>query len=110
MAALAIGNVVLLPFPYSDLKVSSVRPAFVIQITSHGDAVVCMITTQGYGDRNIVTIPPAEQQLSKLNSPSVVRYTKLATVSPKNFCGILGSFSPEFTRAIQATLAYWIQS
>ena len=41
------GDVVVLPFPFSDLSASKKRPALVVaSIQPHGDLILCMITSQ----------------------------------------------------------------
>ena len=47
----AIGDVVLIPFPYSDLSQAKRRPALVIADVGMGDFVLCQITSRSYADR-----------------------------------------------------------
>lgn len=41
MAALAAGSVILIPFPFSDLSQSKIRPALVLADVGRGDWVLC---------------------------------------------------------------------
>jgi mRNA interferase MazF len=45
------GEVVLVPFPFSDLPQSKVRPAVCLADAGRGDWVLCQITSSPYGDR-----------------------------------------------------------
>lgn len=56
------GEVVLVPFPFSDLSQSKVRPAVCLADAGRGDWVLCQITSNPYGD-------PAET----ISSPEVKR-------------------------------------
>ena len=45
------GEVVLVPFPFSDLSQSRVRPALCLADAGRGDWVLCQITSSPYGAR-----------------------------------------------------------
>ena len=108
MEKFVVGEVVVLPFPYSDQPKRTVRPALVVQVTSHGDGLICMITTQGYGDKNIVDIPGEEQDQCNLYHAGVVRYTKLTTVAPSQASRAIGSVSASFVALVQNKIAKWL--
>lgn len=44
------GEVVLVPFPFSDLSQSKMRPAVCLADAGRGDWVLCQITSSPYGD------------------------------------------------------------
>jgi mRNA interferase MazF len=46
----ATGEVVLVPFPFSDLSQTKVRPAVSLAAAGRGDWVLCQITSSAYGD------------------------------------------------------------
>lgn len=50
MVAPTVGTVVLVPFPFSDLSHSKVRPAVCLADANRGDWVLCQITSNPYGD------------------------------------------------------------
>lgn len=50
MVSPAAGKVVLVPFPFSDLSRSKLRPAVVLADASRGDWVLCQVTGNPYGD------------------------------------------------------------
>lgn len=50
MVTPAVGGVVLVPFPFSDLSRSKVRPAVCLANAGLGDWVLCQITSSPYGD------------------------------------------------------------
>jgi hypothetical protein len=51
MGAFAAGQVVILPFPFSDLTERKYRPALVLAAAGRGDWILCHITSNAYGDR-----------------------------------------------------------
>ena len=51
MARFISGEVVVVPFPFTDLASSKVRPAVVLASLSRGDVILCQITSQAAGGR-----------------------------------------------------------
>jgi hypothetical protein len=50
------GDVVTLPFPFSDLSDSKVRPAVVLARANKSDWILCQITSNPYGDAQAIVI------------------------------------------------------
>jgi mRNA interferase MazF len=46
MESLAAGSVTLIPFPFSDLSQSKIRPALVLANAERGDWILCQITSK----------------------------------------------------------------
>ena len=59
MAAPAIGTVVLVRFPFSDLTQSKLRPALVLADVGRDDYVLCQITSNPYADPAAIEIRDA---------------------------------------------------
>ncbi len=55
------GEVVLVPFPFSDLSQSKVRPAVCLADAGRGDWVLCQITSRPYGDPAAVPLDAPER-------------------------------------------------
>ena len=79
MGLFAKGSVVLVPYPFSDLSRSKLRPALVLAGVSAGDYVLCQITTKPYESRRVVAIPSLSNSQSGLHSISYARPEKLFT-------------------------------
>lgn len=60
MVTPAKGEVVLIPFPFSDLSQTKVRPALCLADSGRGDWVLCQITSNPYGDPNAVPLEPSD--------------------------------------------------
>jgi mRNA interferase MazF len=56
MGALAVGQVVLVPFPFSDLSQAKMRPAVVLADAGRGDWILCQVTSNPYGDARVITL------------------------------------------------------
>ncbi len=50
MVTPAVGEVVLVRFPFSDLSQSKIRPAVCLADAGRGDWGLCQITSNAYGD------------------------------------------------------------
>ena len=81
MVAPATGKVVLIPFPFSDLSQSKLRPAIVLAGVGRGDWILCQVTSNPYGDP--LAIPLAEESFAQgsLRIHSFARPGKLFTAS-----------------------------
>ncbi|MEA5414748.1 type II toxin-antitoxin system PemK/MazF family toxin [Synechococcus sp. BA-132 BA5] len=90
----AIGDVVLIPFPYSDLSQAKRRPALVMADVGMGDFVLCQITSKTYADR--LAIPLAESDFAEggLKRESFVRIGKLFTANSSIVSGVAGRLNP----------------
>ncbi len=49
MARFVGGDVVVVPFPFTDLSSAKVRPALALAAFSRGDLILCQITSQATG-------------------------------------------------------------
>ena len=56
MARFVSGDVVVVPFPFTDLSSTKVRPALVLASLSRGDIILCQITSQAAGHPEAVPI------------------------------------------------------
>ena len=77
------GDVVVIPFPYSDLTNAKKRPALVLASSSLGDIILCQITSQGIKDSCSITLSDEEFVSGSLNKISNIRVNKLFTADSK---------------------------
>jgi mRNA interferase MazF len=79
MGLFAKGAVVLVPYPFSDLSRSKLRPAVILAEVSADDYILCQITTKPYETRKVISISPIRNPESGLHSMSYARTEKLFT-------------------------------
>ena len=85
------GEIVQVPFPYTDRTTRQRRPAIVISTGNlqerHGLLWVVMITSaENRGWANDIAIP--DYEATGLPSPSVIRAAKLATIEARDATGL----------------------
>src|SRR2546425_907181 len=110
---LARADVVLVPFPFTDLSTTRRRPAIVVAVDrAHSDLVLAFVSSQqiGRGELGDVSVLPAHPEfaLTGLTVPSKVRAAKLVTLSMMMVRRWLGRLGPlligELDRALVAVL------
>ena len=85
------GDIILIPFPFSDLSGTKNRPA-VILIETDEDITVAFITTQiKWSTEFDILLHPSD--LNGLKKISLIRLNKLATIDKELVIGRLGSLT-----------------
>ena len=100
MAAPAIGAVVLVRFPFSDLSRSKLRPAAVLADAGRGDYVLCQITSSPYADPDAVELRDEHFSRGGLRRTSYARPGKLFTANDALIVREVGALRPEVRRSI----------
>ena len=91
--AVARRSVVLLPFPFSDLSASKLRPALVLADAGRDDWLLCQITSKPYGDVRAVEISDADFASGGLKLMSHARPAKLFTARRSLIRSVAGELS-----------------
>ena len=79
MGGLVKGDVVVVPFPFSDLSASKKRPALVAATLTGNDVILCQITSKAKSDSYAISITTNDCASGNLNQPSNVRPNRLFT-------------------------------
>lgn len=79
MAGFVKGDVVVVPFPFSDLTHAKRRPALVVAEFVGDDLLLCQITSQRIRDNYAVTIDEDDFETGTLRQRSHVRPNRLFT-------------------------------
>jgi mRNA interferase MazF len=110
------GQMVLFPFPYTDLSRAKLRPALVLREIpgGHDDWLVCMVSSNlgqaitGFDD--VIDQSAPDFSASGLKCPSVIRAGRLLAVHASVFLGALGEISPERLEQIRSRIAEWLHN
>lgn len=89
------GDVVVTPFPYSDLSDSKKRPALVVAGLKGDDVILCQITTRAIGDDYSISIEDRDFSSGGLKKPSNVRPNRLFTADSRLILYRAGVLSQE---------------
>ncbi|HID19466.1 MAG TPA: type II toxin-antitoxin system PemK/MazF family toxin [Methanophagales archaeon] len=89
------GNVVVLPFPFSDLTKAKRRPALIIAVLEGNDLILCQITSQSIRDRYAVSIDDDEFETGTLRQRSNVRPNRIFTADRHIILYRVGHLKPE---------------
>lgn len=100
----AVGDVIVLPFPFSDLSDSKMRPAVVLAQAKQGDWILCQITSNPYGDAQAVVIDRTDFEDGMLKLKSYARPLKLFTANQQLFVSIAGKLNREKLKEIRAAI------
>jgi mRNA interferase MazF len=83
MAKFIKGDVVIVPFPFSDLTASKRRPALVISALAGDDIILCQITSQAIKDQHAISINDGDFDEGSLRQPSNARPNRLFTADSR---------------------------
>ena len=83
MAEFVKGDIVVIPFPFSDLSGSKKRPALVIKDLIGEDIVLCQITSKSIKDTYALSINETEFKDGSLPVPSNIRPNRIFTADKK---------------------------
>lgn len=100
MAAPAVGAVVLIRFPFSDLTDSKLRPAAVLANVGHGDFILCQITSNRYADSSAIELLDEHFRRGSLRRESYIRPGKLFTANSSLIVRAVGELNADMRRTI----------
>ncbi|MDI6859497.1 MAG: type II toxin-antitoxin system PemK/MazF family toxin [Methanocellales archaeon] len=104
------GEVILIPFPFTDLSTTKQRPALVISSNwfneSRNDVVLAAITSHipPKSSRDEYRLSPAEQKSADLPKPSIVKLGKIVTIDQRLIRKKLGRVPNEMMLKINECL------
>ena len=87
------GDIVVVPFPFSDLSNSKRRPAFVIRDFDGEDLLLCQITSQASKNELSIIIDDNDFSSGSLNKKSNIRPDKIFTCSENIILYKIGSLN-----------------
>ena len=91
MERLVKGDVVVLPFPYSDLSSSKKRPALIIAILEDDDIILCQITSRKRYDKYAIELKDSDFKQGKLSADSCIKPNRIFTADKSIILYKIGS-------------------
>ena len=104
------GTVVLVPFPFSDLSHTKLRPAVALAEAGRGDWILCQITSNPYSDSQAIPITPSSFAVGSLPVASYARPGKLFTAHETLVVSIAGNLQRAVLRQIIAAIVAFLQT
>jgi mRNA interferase MazF len=94
VAEFVVGDVVVVPFPFTDLQSSKRRPAIVLATFARGDLLICQITSRSESHPRAVSIGEADFISGGIDRSSVALPHRLVTVHKAVILRSAGTLTP----------------
>jgi len=98
------GDVVIIPFPFSDLTASKKRPAVIVANINSDDYIIAQITSVSRTDEYSVHLEEKDFKSGKLPHSSLVRSNKLFTADQSLISYKAGSLNDKKIKQIEEKL------
>jgi mRNA interferase MazF len=95
MARFVRGDVVVVPFPFSDLSQSKRRPALIVAALEGNDAILCQITSKTIKDSYGISINDSDVASGSLKQAGNIRPNRIFTADNNIILYRIGSIKEE---------------
>ena len=93
-APMRVGSVVLVTFPFSNLKGKKLRPALVLAKVEFDNLILCQITSKSYTSKTAISIKEKDFAEGGLPISSYIRPDKLFTADEIIIKEVVGQLTP----------------
>ena len=100
MARFVKGDVVVVPFPFSDLSSIKRRPALVVAELDGDDIILCQITSKQIVDKYALLIDDNDFETGTLKQASNIRPNRIFTADSNIILYSVGHLKPKKTKEI----------
>ena len=100
MAKFVKGDIVVVPFPFTDLTQAKRRPAIIIADLAGDDYILCQITSKDIRDKYSIPIEDSDFDDGSLKQNSNVRPNRIFTADKNIILYRIGNLKPEKTDQI----------
>jgi len=98
------GDVVVAPFPFSDLSTTKKRPAVVVAVLTGNDVLLCQITSKTIADSYAIPVGDTDFTSGGLHQPSNIRPNRLFTAEGKIILYRAGMLTPNKIQEVIAKI------
>jgi mRNA interferase MazF len=109
MAAFVKGDVVVVPFPFSDLTNAKRRPALVLSALTKNDLILCLITSQAANDSYTTLLETNDFETGSLNKTSYAKSNRVFTANEQLIAYKAGKLTVEKTNEVMNKLIAILQ-
>ena len=95
MGLFTIADIVIIPFPYSDLSISKLRSALIIANLNNDDFILTQITSRNYDDKYSIRITNDDLLSGNLLNESYVKFSKIFTADNQIITKTVGKLKQE---------------
>ncbi len=95
MARFVKGDIVVVPFPFSDLTQAKRRPALVLAEIEGDDRILCQITSQHVRDKYAIELDDSDFQVGSLRQKSNIRPSRIFTSDIRIILYRVGQLKPD---------------
>jgi len=110
MGTFVKGDVVVVPFPFSDLSTAKRRPALVVATLTGDDVILCQITSRAVTDSYAIPITDSDFSAGSLRRDSNVRPNRLFTADSRIILYRAGTLNPTKMKEVIAKIVQIITS
>lgn len=100
------GDVVVAPFPFSDLSSSKRRPSLVVAALTGDDVILCQITSKHVSDSYAVSLLSSDFAEGKLPQDSNIRPNRLFTAESSIILYRAGKLKPAKLKEVTSKLIH----
>jgi len=100
------GDVVIVPFPFSDLSGNKRRPALVLADLNGNDIMICQITSQQTNDMFVLTLKSEDFLSGSLLVDSYIRPSRVFTTDKNIVSHKIGTITPELMNKVIDAIIY----
>jgi len=100
VAAFVKDDVVVIPFPFSDLTQAKRRPALVLATLTGDDLILCQITSQNVRDDYAIPLDSSDFQAGSLKQVSNIRPSRIFTADKRIILYKAGQVKREKTNSV----------
>jgi len=89
------GNVIVIPFPFSNLSAAKRRPALVLANLTGDDILLCQITSHYSDEKHVIELKTTDFETGSLPVNSYIRPTRIFTADKNIILKTVGTASSE---------------
>ena len=109
MAEFIKGDIIVIPFPFSDLSDSKRRPALVLADLPGNDIILCQITSKHGKDNYSIPLTENDFLTGSLPVLSNIRPTRIFTADKTIIIRKAGSIKPELKNQVLKALQIFLE-